>query len=91
MTKENTHRVISNADLDWRERSACKGKQEFFFSDHKSSVVREAKKICATCVVRQQCLAHGMKHDEYGIWGGLTANERRMARRAERSTLVVVK
>jgi len=90
MTKENTHRVISNADLDWRDQSSCKGKQEFFFSDNKASLVREAKKICAECPVLQQCLAHGMKHDEYGVWGGLTANERRMARRAQRSSLVVV-
>lgn len=90
MTKTNTHRVISNADLDWRERAACAGKQEFFFSDHKASLVREAKLICASCVVRPQCLAHAMKHDEYGVWGGLTANERRKARRAQKSSLRVV-
>lgn len=90
MTKTNTHRVVSNSDLDWRDRSACSGKQEFFFSDHKATFVREAKKICASCVVRQQCLAHAMKHDEYGVWGGLTANERRKARRAQKSTLRVV-
>jgi len=90
MTKTNTHRVISNADLDWRELASCTGKQELFFSDHMSSVVREAKKICADCVVRSQCLAHAMKHDEYGVWGGLTANERRKAKRAQKSSMRVV-
>lgn len=90
MTKTNTHRVVTNADLDWREIAACTGKQEFFFNDHKASMVREAKKICETCPVRPQCLAHAMKHDEYGVWGGLTANERRKARRAQKSSLRAV-
>lgn len=91
MTKENTHRVVSSADLDWKDHAACSGKQELFFSDHKATVVREAKKICITCVVRSQCLAHAMKHDEYGVWGGLTANERRKARKAQKENLRVAK
>jgi WhiB family redox-sensing transcriptional regulator len=90
MTKTNTQRVITNADLDWRERAACAGKQEFFFADHKATLVREAKKICMSCPVKTQCLAHAMRHDEYGVWGGLTANERRRARRAQKKTLRVV-
>lgn len=90
MTKTNTERILTRADIEWRERAACTGKQELFFNDHRATVVREAKKICAVCVVRQQCLAHAMKHDEFGVWGGLTANERRKARRALKSTLRVV-
>ena len=91
MTKENTYRTVSSADLYWRERSACAGKQELFFSDHKLTVVREAKKVCAICVVRSQCLAHAMKHDEYGVWGGMTANERRKARRLQKVNLLSAK
>ena len=90
MTKTNTHRVISNADLDWRDLAACTGKQEFFFNDNMGTMVREAKKLCAICVVQSQCLAHAMIHDEYGIWGGLTANERRKAKRAQKSSMLVV-
>lgn len=90
MTKTNTHRVLVKADIVWREKAACAGRQELFFDDNKKTLVREAKKLCAVCVVQQQCLAHAMKHDEYGVWGGLTANERRKARRALKSTLRVV-
>ena len=90
MTKENTERFVSNEDLEWRERAACTGKQALFFSDFKSSVVKEAKAICGTCVVQSQCLAHAMKHQEFGIWGGLTANERRMKRRMQRRELRLV-
>lgn len=90
MTKENTERTVSLNDLVWRERAACAGKQELFFSDHKGTIVREAKAICGICVVRPQCLAHAMKHQEFGIWGGLTANERRKKKRLERSQLRLV-
>ena len=91
MTKENTHRTVSLADLTWREYAACSGKQELFFSDHKLTVVREAKQVCAGCSVKQQCLSHAMKHDEYGVWGGMTANERRKARRAQKVNLRIAK
>lgn len=90
MTKTNTELTVSSADFDWRDLAACAGKQEFFFSDYKPTLVREAKRICATCIVVEKCLAHAMRHDEYGIWGGLTANERRNARRAQKSSLRVV-
>lgn len=90
MTKENTERIVSSSDLVWREYAACAGKQELFFSDNKGTIVREAKAICSICVVRSQCLAHAMKHQEFGIWGGLTANERRKKKRQERSQLRLV-
>ena len=68
-------------DLSWRDNAACVGKSELFFSDHKSSVVRAAKQICSTCVVRLKCLEHAMNNVEFGVWGGMTANERRVAKR----------
>ena len=89
MTKENTERFVTNEDLEWRERAACTGKQELFFNDNKGTLVREAKAICGMCPVQSQCLAHAMKHQEYGIWGGLTANERRVARRMKRRELAL--
>jgi len=39
---------------------------------------RVAKSICAGCSVRSLCLDQAVANDErYGIWGGLTADERR--------------
>uniref|UniRef100_UPI002AD3730D WhiB family transcriptional regulator n=1 Tax=Frankia sp. Cr1 TaxID=3073931 RepID=UPI002AD3730D len=38
---------------------------------------RAAKKICAPCGVRQECLDHALATSElYGVWGGLTPRER---------------
>lgn len=37
-----------------------------------------AKWICARCDVRAQCLAYALARDEpFGIWGGLSAKQRR--------------
>lgn len=72
----------THVDLSWRDHAACIGKSDLFFSDNMSTVVRKAKEVCSTCVVRLKCLDHAMKHHEYGVWGGMTANERRVAKRS---------
>jgi WhiB family redox-sensing transcriptional regulator len=42
-----------------------------------------AKRQCAQCKVREQCLQYAMERPEiHGIWGGLTARQRK--RRAAR-------
>lgn len=48
-------------------------------------VIAEAKRWCARCVVREQCLADAMARGEaHGVWGGLDAKERRAIARRER-------
>ena len=47
-----------------------------------------AKAICATCPVLEECREHGLSHERFGIWGGLTAAERRKIRRVEGISLV---
>jgi len=48
-----------------------------------------AKLICACCPVRRECLAYALEtRQKYGIWGGLTEEERRtMTRRNHRAHL----
>lgn len=40
-----------------------------------------AKAVCAVCPVNVECLTFAVKHNEVGIWGGLTAHERRAGHR----------
>lgn len=68
-------------ESSWRDRAACIGKQEFFFEEKSTITVARAKSICATCVVKVPCLEFAMQNLDYGVWGGLTSNERRKARR----------
>lgn len=72
---------------DWAKRAACRelppSAKELFFPDyHGPENSREAKAICAGCDVRRECLDWAMKtNEQYGVWGGLSAPERRRLRR----------
>jgi WhiB family redox-sensing transcriptional regulator len=71
---------------DWRPEAACRGvdPELFFASDEivnrqeRLEREAEAKAVCLKCTVRSQCLSYALDAGErYGIWGGLTAQERR--------------
>jgi len=50
---------------------------EAFFPD-KGSPGKEAKEICYRCEVATRCLQWAIENEmEYGIWGGLSARERK--------------
>ena len=73
---------------DWRERAACRGENpELFFpvgtSGPALQQIEQAKAICRSCPVARECLAAALENGEdAGIWGGLTAEERRIVRHA---------
>lgn len=49
---------------------------ELFFSD-KAEDVDAAKKVCARCPIRAQCLEGALaSHERHGVWGGTTETER---------------
>ena len=61
---------------------ACEGRDDLFFPDddnYDTPQTDEAKALCNRCWNRVDCLAKGMKED-WGIWGGLTPDERRRMR-----------
>lgn len=71
----------------WMERAACTGKGELFHNEKSRIVSRQAKEICASCAVREDCLNYALENEQIGIWGGLTGNERRRMRRRNRQSL----
>lgn len=85
-----TNEIAKTSPLWWAEHAACTGKSELFFSDHLANTVKKAKAVCAICVVRPQCLEHAMNNIEAGVWGGLTANERRVAKRKGNARMRIV-
>lgn len=69
---------------EWQYDGACRGADpETFFSPDAERGPRRrareaaAKALCAVCPVVQQCLEHALQvREPYGVWGGLTINER---------------
>ncbi|GGM66472.1 hypothetical protein GCM10012275_41250 [Longimycelium tulufanense] len=69
-------------EQDWQERALCAQTDPEAFFPEKGGSTREAKRICAGCEVRAECLEYALAHDErFGIWGGLSERERRKLKR----------
>ncbi len=75
--------MITIPGRDWRLLAACwHADPELFFpvsgSGPSLDQVTQAKVICADCPVRRQCLAFALDtRQEYGVWGGMSEEERR--------------
>jgi WhiB family redox-sensing transcriptional regulator len=68
--------------LGWQERALCAQTDPEAFFPEKGGSTREAKRVCASCDVRGECLDYALAHDErFGIWGGLSERERRKLKR----------
>ncbi len=76
--------VLDDGVLAWQERALCAQTDPEAFFPEKGGSTREAKRVCASCEVRAECLEYALANDErFGIWGGLSERERRkMKRRA---------
>ncbi len=87
-----THEVAAAArpDPQWRERAACRDLDtELFFplglTGHALDQVEDAKAVCAGCPVSTDCLGWALRTNQQdGVWGGLSAEERRALRRRYR-------
>ena len=67
-------------EAEWRLRARCRNTEPatFFAFSEDLSAPLAAKEICSICPVRQECLAYALStRQPYGVWGGLTAGERR--------------
>ena len=58
----------------WQDRALCAQTDPEAFFPEKGGSTREAKKVCLTCEVRDECLESALMNDErFGIWGALRA------------------
>jgi WhiB family redox-sensing transcriptional regulator len=66
----------------WWQEAACRGASpSLFYATHRADHSGEALAICATCPVREPCLASALREEAhtafvYGVRGGLTASQR---------------
>jgi len=82
-----------NADLwDWQMQGACRGEDPsvFFHPEGERGPARAkreaaAKEICGRCPVRVECAEHALEvREPYGVWGGLSEDEREAHYRSNR-------
>lgn len=75
-------------DYAWMLEASCRGLDCNLMYPEKGDAkgIRVAKKMCASCPVKRQCLdfamtpREGMPFEDGGIWGGTTARERQRMR-----------
>ena len=69
----------------WQARGSCRGgagHEPFFPTRGKG--VEEARRVCAGCEVRSECLGYALEHGiRHGVWGGTSEAERRRIRRRQ--------
>ncbi|SEK27290.1 WhiB family transcriptional regulator [Streptacidiphilus jiangxiensis] len=73
-------------DNPWHTGAACRRDEAgLFFAPSKEPTAarlareEQAKRVCARCPVLLECREHALVLPEpYGVWGGLTAAERRV-------------
>jgi WhiB family redox-sensing transcriptional regulator len=72
----------------WMRDAVCRGYKDVFFPEGKGQHLRHrterAKRFCAVCPVRRECLELALAKEgnaaagaRYGVWGGCTPAERR--------------
>lgn len=84
MADERRFPALREGDWDWQMNAACRGidTSQFYHPENErgpSRVRREmrAKAICSNCTVVQSCLRWALAAREpYGVWGGLSTEER---------------
>lgn len=74
----------------WMQGGACRTAPSRLFFIERGEDATPAKRICAKCGVREQCLAYALDagHDLHGIWGGTSDKERRRLRRDRNQAVV---
>ena len=81
----NEDNVFVLRSPSWYRLAACRGvSSDVFFEEGVKRLVIEAKTYCYRCPVRINCLEYALKAEEYGVWGGMTAVERRKEVRRRR-------
>lgn len=80
---------ISGADVAWMRNANCQRTDPDRFHQDEwtkrrglpAEVPPDVAPICGACEVRIDCLAYALQHDEYGVWGGTTRQQREAMQR----------
>lgn len=72
-----TIRASNSKSEDWRDDALCAQVDPDLWFPEAGQTGAQARKLCRSCEVREECLEYALEHDErYGIWGGLSERAR---------------
>lgn len=79
-------RLEELTDTRWQELAVCRGTNPNVFFTNDTDTEKMAKKLCAICEVRTECLEYALlTNQDDGVWGGRNTIERRRMRRQLRA------
>ena len=71
------------AKVNW-DQAECRGVYTdlFYRVEEERNVnaypfIDAVRSICARCPIWKDCLTYAIRHEQYGVWGGLTSMERK--------------
>ena len=75
------------ADVAWRSNGACQGLDAEIFYPENEDHAEFALSVCGECAVRIACLDYALDtREQQGVWGGVTARDRRKMLRQRRQS-----
>jgi WhiB family redox-sensing transcriptional regulator len=79
---EGTSNSLGSPTRDWRDAALCQQFDADMWFPEKGVSPAPAKLLCGRCEVRAECLELALDaNEQFGVWGGLSAMERRSLRR----------
>ena len=73
---------MSITAVEWRNANCLGVDPTTFFPERGDmQAIKDAKRICNGCVLRDACLEENL-HEQFGVWGGKTPVERQQLRGA---------
>ena len=69
-------------EIDWAQAACKELPTDFFYKIEERGVARVLdvqifRSICAPCPIWKLCLGYATRNEDYGVWGGMTTEERR--------------
>jgi WhiB family redox-sensing transcriptional regulator len=70
---------------EWMAKGLCRDRAPSTFFPSDGVGVEVARRICAECPVKAQCLDYALRNGiDHGVWGGTSERERRRIARRRR-------
>lgn len=68
-------------NIDWMTQARCTETDPELFTPGQGQSNAPARRICASCEVREPCLEYALATNQSGVWGGTSEKERQRLRR----------